>query len=103
MIENDVDAISLSLSLSQNGNLIWTDGSKWDYTNWVPGQPDGNGDCVQINWNSKWLNIASQPHYKTFLCPQLPKLSNLLLVFKLLACGMMWTAGQNEDISVPSI
>ncbi|XP_042564736.1 lectin-like [Clupea harengus] len=40
------------MRLPNNGNFVWTDGSKWDYTNWVPGQPDGNGDCVQINWNS---------------------------------------------------
>ncbi|KAL2099096.1 hypothetical protein ACEWY4_005576 [Coilia grayii] len=31
---------------------MWTDGSKWNYQNWVPGEPDGIGDCVQINYHT---------------------------------------------------
>ncbi|KAG5264400.1 hypothetical protein AALO_G00253380 [Alosa alosa] len=45
--------------IPHSGKFVWTDGSNWDYTNWVQGEPNGNGDCVQINYDTpgKWDDV----------------------------------------------
>ena len=34
-------------------NFVWSDGTPWDYSNWVEGQPEGQGveECVQ-DWDN---------------------------------------------------
>ncbi|XP_041091572.1 lectin-like [Polyodon spathula] len=39
------------LRFPKSNLFIWTDGTKWDYTNWAPGQPDNwhnDEDCVHF-------------------------------------------------------
>eukprot|EP00092_Neocalanus_flemingeri_P005269 GFUD01005668.1.p1 GENE.GFUD01005668.1~~GFUD01005668.1.p1 ORF type:complete len:253 (+),score=50.59 GFUD01005668.1:83-760(+) len=34
---------------------LWTDGSTWNYTNWQPGQPSGDGNCMNMfNYYYGW-------------------------------------------------
>ncbi|KAG2463861.1 lectin-like isoform X1 [Polypterus senegalus] len=60
------------LRFPKSSYFIWTDGSKWDYTNWVYGQPDngrGNEDCVEMNWkvDQEW-NDCNCEELKPFVC-----------------------------------
>ena len=33
----------------------WSDGTPWDYQNWEPGQPSGNGEeCLSMEQTEKW-------------------------------------------------
>ena len=52
----------------QEGQFVWTDGSPWQYTNWMPNQPNnakGIEDCVMLGetgWNGKWADqYCGQP------------------------------------------
>ena len=54
--------------IEEEGVWKWTDNTPWDFTNWVPQEPndlDGNQDCLQINWSwddaGCWVN-------KPFVC-----------------------------------
>ncbi|MGH0191889.1 UNVERIFIED_CONTAM: hypothetical protein FKN15_001379 [Acipenser sinensis] len=45
--------------LFKSQKYIWTDGSKWNYSNWAPGEPNNQNnkeDCIEINYNGpgKW-------------------------------------------------
>ena len=44
-----------------NKQWAWTDGSEWDYTNWIKGRGRGNGgrDFVMMAWNGEWNDIVS--------------------------------------------
>uniref|UniRef100_H2ZUB7 C-type lectin domain-containing protein n=2 Tax=Latimeria chalumnae TaxID=7897 RepID=H2ZUB7_LATCH len=58
--------------LFKSYKFIWTDGSSWNYNNWVPGQPDNTAnveDCVEMNWHtrSKW-NDHGCYNRKPFVC-----------------------------------
>ena len=57
---------------------VWSDGTPWDYTNWVQGQPDntaGVEDCAHM-WESGHLPLAERhkwndrpcSHERTFVC-----------------------------------
>ncbi|XP_062387056.1 lectin-like isoform X2 [Sardina pilchardus] len=55
-------------------DFAWTDGSKWDYHNWVPGQPDGSSDCVQINWHTPGMfDDADCCDQRSYVCAFLIK------------------------------
>ena len=59
----------------------WTDGSRWSYTNWGPGQPSGgygDGSCVHINWNGGqgyWADSNCDNEYSYF-CSMTPQISS---------------------------
>ena len=45
--------IGLSDEISEN-SFIWNDGTPYDYSNWIGGNPDNyanNEDCTMTNWN----------------------------------------------------
>ncbi|XP_035855085.1 galactose-specific lectin nattectin-like [Sander lucioperca] len=50
----------------------WTDGSRFDYNKWAPGQPDNymkTESCVEmISWDSGFWNDASCTNKKSYVC-----------------------------------
>ena len=46
----------------------WSDGTPWDYENWAPGEPSGDGDCLEGRpdsdgkWNDRGCNIIDEVH-----------------------------------------
>ena len=58
--------------LDANSSWVWSDGTPWDYTNWLEGEPD-NGDGVQthvafnVDSTGRWDDefVGSE---KSFLC-----------------------------------
>ncbi|XP_062387058.1 lectin-like [Sardina pilchardus] len=55
-------------------DFVWTDGSKWDYHNWVPGEPNGSADCIQINWHTSGkFDDAKCCGKRSFVCAFLIK------------------------------
>ena len=44
--------------LDANSSWVWSDGTPWDYTNWLEGEPD-NGDGVQTHVASTWTPPAA--------------------------------------------
>uniref|UniRef100_W5MJG5 C-type lectin domain-containing protein n=1 Tax=Lepisosteus oculatus TaxID=7918 RepID=W5MJG5_LEPOC len=59
----------------QTNEFLWTDGSTWDFKNWVPGQPDNTRDtedtedCVEMNWKKEggW-NDHHCSEKKSYMC-----------------------------------
>ncbi|KAL2078274.1 hypothetical protein ACEWY4_025959 [Coilia grayii] len=52
---------------AQEGLWLWSDGSKFDYTRWIPGEPNNRGgaeNCIEMNtlemmwWNDLPCNLA---------------------------------------------
>ena len=45
---------------AEENKWVWTDGTKFEYTNWVPGEPNdgGNEDCLEVGhmWNDRSCN-----------------------------------------------
>ena len=44
------------------GSWLWSDGSDWDYENWIPGQPDSGRDqnCLAMDQTGeygKWRDV----------------------------------------------
>ena len=37
-----------------DGTWSWSDGTPWDYENWEPGQPSGDGDCLNMEETKQW-------------------------------------------------
>eukprot|EP00091_Calanus_sinicus_P011737 TRINITY_DN264_c0_g1_i2.p1 TRINITY_DN264_c0_g1~~TRINITY_DN264_c0_g1_i2.p1 ORF type:complete len:170 (-),score=40.67 TRINITY_DN264_c0_g1_i2:136-645(-) len=54
------------------GTFVWTDGSAWDYNNWMPGQPDGlpDEDCSEFNFaqNTLWNDQKCTHPRGKFIC-----------------------------------
>ena len=48
------------------GQWQWEDGTPWDYQNWSPGQPSGDGNCLDTTaeWNDRGCtNIGHDMHF----------------------------------------
>uniref|UniRef100_W5MJJ6 C-type lectin domain-containing protein n=1 Tax=Lepisosteus oculatus TaxID=7918 RepID=W5MJJ6_LEPOC len=61
-----------AFELFRTGLFVWTDGTDWNYWNWVPGQPDNTAnaeDCVEMNWSDtgKW-NDDRCFYKKNYIC-----------------------------------
>ena len=53
-------------------NWVWSDGTAWDYTNWLTGQPDNwnnNERCAHMSTSHKWNDFACSDQ-RTFVCKQ---------------------------------
>ncbi|XDV32058.1 hypothetical protein PO909_002955 [Leuciscus waleckii] len=54
----------------QEGQWLWSDGTKFFYTNWCPGEPnDQHENCLEINWTSNhcWNNAPCSAS-KSYVC-----------------------------------
>ena len=45
----------------------WSDGTPWDYQNWLPGEPSGDGECLENKdkdgkWNDRGCNVIGDIH-----------------------------------------
>ncbi|KAK7156661.1 hypothetical protein R3I94_006641 [Phoxinus phoxinus] len=56
----------------QEGEWLWSDGTKFFYTNWCPGEPSnshGSENCLEINWTySHCWNNAPCSNSKSYVC-----------------------------------
>jgi len=56
---NDEQNAWIGADLVGGNSFKWTDGTAFDYTNWLPGEPDGH-DCVYLGFSQiapeKWQN-----------------------------------------------
>ncbi len=63
----------LGLKKGNNGKWAWTsDGSGLEYSNWHPGEPNGNGNCARIHETTRtdigrWDDISCTTKYH-FVC-----------------------------------
>ena len=87
------------IGLSKVSNeWVWEDGTKASYTNWMPGQPSGDGSAVEIiqevwtgdsvpgQWNDLPVNNTHPPPWtiKGYVCQYNPnKPSSGKLIFKI--------------------
>ena len=39
-----------------DGTWSWSDGTPWDYENWAPGEPSGDGNCLEIRYEDGTWN-----------------------------------------------
>ena len=52
----------------KEGDWVWSDNSKWSYTNWAPGQPDNKtGEDCLLTENGMWLDTSCDRNH-TFMC-----------------------------------
>ncbi|XP_066574691.1 C-type lectin mannose-binding isoform [Amia ocellicauda] len=61
-----------AFELFRTTKFVWTDGSDWNYSNWLPGQPDNTAnveDCVEMNWKNtgKWNDDRCSAQ-KSYVC-----------------------------------
>ena len=53
-------------------NWVWSDGTAWDYTNWLTGQPDNwnnNERCAHMASSHEWNDITCGDQ-RAFVCKQ---------------------------------
>ena len=62
----------------REGEWFWSDGRKWSFTHWAPGQPDNKGldeDCL-ITENGTWMDASCDSWNVPVIC-EVPKLVNI--------------------------
>ena len=70
----DYDTIIGCTDEIKENNWIWTDGNVFNYTNWSPGEPNGNRseNCCELfnNWSgyAKWNDIPCNNYQHCFSC-----------------------------------
>ena len=64
------------------GGWSWSDGSKWEYRNWMQGSPRrvNQPNVLALNWNSKFIEQTGLIP-KPFLCQQTP-LNKMMICIK---------------------
>ncbi|ROL01497.1 C-type mannose receptor 2 [Anabarilius grahami] len=66
--QNDIEQVTERGNPGDNTNRVWIglkktwiwslDDSKYQYRNWEPGQPQGDGDCAFMNQEGQWHDIT---------------------------------------------
>ena len=49
------------------GKWTWLDGSPFEYTQWGPNSPSGDGTCSEI-WPDGWNDLSCTEHRRPFIC-----------------------------------
>ena len=55
----------------KKGQWMWTDGSRFDYQSWGPGEPNnhwGGQQCVEILWDGRFWNDLPCYYSRPFVC-----------------------------------
>ena len=57
------------IDLHKSGNVwAWADGTPATYTNWSPGNPSGDGTCVELFSDGTWNDLNCDAHDRATLC-----------------------------------
>ncbi|XP_028447977.1 ladderlectin-like isoform X2 [Perca flavescens] len=54
----------------KEGTWMWTDGSKFNYKSWGPGEPNGIGheNCLTMNWRENWNDWPCSTNQASYVC-----------------------------------
>ena len=65
---NPSDAVWIgAVDTRHNGVWEWTDGSTFDFSNWVFGQPDGGQYYTYMDNHGEWRDFEYN-HYLEYMC-----------------------------------
>ena len=55
----------------QSSQWTWSDGTQWNFDDWHPGQPSGNGNCAMIGRGGRDQNVIVQMTIREMTSPDL--------------------------------
>ncbi|XP_077566770.1 galactose-specific lectin nattectin-like [Stigmatopora nigra] len=64
----DTSWIGLHDAINSDDDFIWTDGTLEDFDNFLSGQPDGNGNCVEMDDSGGGWGDASCEDLLSYVC-----------------------------------
>ena len=56
----------------EGSKWTWSDGTNWNFQDWITNQPSGDGDCSEIDSNDPspgtWNDLHCTNHKRPFVC-----------------------------------